>query len=176
MIFLYVILLLVAAEIIYMMLAKRFNLIEIKDEEIGAKARRPLKGSGIVFWVAALLYAIFNPVELSWWFWGITLVAIVGFWDDTQSAGTWIRLILHCSATILSYDWDFGEITWWNMAVVYVVFIGILAFKFMDGVHGMTGLYAIGVISHVIYQSIPGAVRGRGFLACLSCCQRILSF
>lgn len=155
MIFLYVILLLVAAEIIYMVLAKRFNLIEIKDEEIGAKARRPLKGSGIVFWVAALLYAIFNPVELSWWFLGgITLVAIVGFWDDAQNAGTWIRLILHLVAATIAFQMTgiFGEITWWNMTVVYVVFIGILyAFKFMDGVHGMTGLYALSVLFPMLY-------------------------
>lgn len=77
MMYLYVILLLVAAEILYLLLAKRYNFTDVKNDELGDHPRRALKGAGIVFWVAALLYAIFNPGESSWWFLaGITLVAI----------------------------------------------------------------------------------------------------
>lgn len=155
MIYLYVILLLVAAEILYLLLAKRFNVIDGKNEEIGASPRRVLKGAGIVFWVAAVLYAIFNPGEPSWWFLGgISLVALVGFWDDTRNAGTWIRLFLHLAAASIAFHLTgvFMEITWWNMVVAYVAFIGILySFKFMDGVHGMTGLYSLAVLVPLLY-------------------------
>src|SRR5690554_7780367 len=58
-----VILLLVAAEILYLLLAKKFDFFEVKDDDVGADTRRPLKGAGIVFWIAAVLFVLFNPTD-----------------------------------------------------------------------------------------------------------------
>ena len=154
--YLYVILLLVAAEIIYLLLAKRFDFIAVKKETPGSSnTRQALKGAGIVFWMAALLYAVFNPSELAWWFLaGITLIALVGFWDDAREASTWARLLLHLAAASIAFHVAgvFEGITWWNVAVAYVGFIGMLyAFKFMDHIHGMTGLYALAVLLPLLY-------------------------
>ena len=155
MIYLYVILLLVAAEILYLLLAKKFDFFEVKNDEVGADTRRPLKEAGIVFWIAAVLFALFNPTESAWWFLaGITLIALLGLWDDMKNVPTWVRLFLHLVAASIAFHFTgvFAEITWWNLIVVYLGFIGVLyAFKFMDGIHGMTGLYALAVLLPILY-------------------------
>ncbi len=170
MIYLYVILLLVAAEMLFLLLARRSGFVEVKYREAGADTRKPLKGAGIIFWVAALLYAIFNPSEFAWWFFGgITLVAAVGFWDDARIASTWARLILHLAAASIAFHVTgvFEEITWWNVVVAYVGFIGVLyTFKFMDDAHGMTGLYSLSVLLPLLFiNHYTETLTGEDFLA-----------
>lgn len=163
MIYVIVILLLLAFEFLYIRVAsKRENLFEPAWKETAGGERDgvqkewvTIRGGGIVFWFASLILAIITPGNLTLWFFvGVTLVALVGFIDDYRGASTWLQLILHLVAmTIAFYVANaFQTITWWNILAAYIIFLGVLyAFKFMDDVNGMTGLYSLAVLIPLMY-------------------------
>lgn len=46
----------------------------------------------------------------------------------------------------------FGKFPWWAIALGYIVFMGIVnAYNFMDGINGITGLYALAVLLPIMY-------------------------
>lgn len=157
MIYLLVIVLLFAAELFYFRIADRFNIID-KPNERSSHTQITLRGGGIIYWVAALLYTLFHPSEASWWFLaGITLMAGISFWDDVRSLDQKVRLLFHLMGmTCAFYMVDvFGVYPWWVMVIAYIVFTGIVnAYNFMDGVNGMTGLYTLAVLLPMLYVNI----------------------
>ena len=154
MIYLLVIILLLIAELIYFGIADRYNIID-KPNERSSHTQITLRGGGIIYWVAALLYALFNPSESGWWFLaGITLMAGVSFWDDIKSLGQKIRLLFHLMAMTCAFYLAnvYGVYPWWAIVIGYIVFTGIVnAYNFMDGVNGITGLYTLAVLLPMIY-------------------------
>ena len=154
MIYLLVIALLFIAELIYFRIVDKYNIID-KPNERSSHTQITLRGGGIIYWVAALLYALFNPSQPSWWFFlGITLMAGVSFWDDIKGLGQKIRLLFHLLAMTCAFYLAnvFGMYPWWTIAIGYIVFIGIVnAYNFMDGINGITGLYTLAVLLPMIY-------------------------
>lgn len=154
MIYLLVIILLFLAELIYFRIADKYNIID-KPNERSSHTQITLRGGGIIYWVAALLYVLFNPSENAWWFLlGITLMAGVSFWDDIKSLGQKTRLLFHLMAMTCAFYLAnlFGIYPWWVVVMGYVVFIGIVnAYNFMDGINGITGLYTLAVLIPMIY-------------------------
>lgn len=154
MIYLLVIILLFFAELIYFGIADKYNIID-KPNERSSHTQITLRGGGIIYWVAALLYVLFNPSENGWWFFsGITLMAGVSFWDDIKGLGQKIRLLFHLMAMSCAFYLAnvYGVYPWWAIVIGYVVFTGIVnAYNFMDGVNGITGLYTLAVLLPMIY-------------------------
>jgi UDP-N-acetylmuramyl pentapeptide phosphotransferase/UDP-N-acetylglucosamine-1-phosphate transferase len=154
MIYFIVIVLLFAAELFYFRIADRYNIID-KPNERSSHTQVTLRGGGIIYWVAALLYVLFNPSEAGWWFLaGITLMAGVSFRDDVKGLGQGIRLLFHLMAmTCVFYFTNFfGLYPWWAVVIGYILFIGIVnAYNFMDGINGITGLYTLAVLLPMIY-------------------------
>lgn len=154
MIYLLVIALLFVAELLYFRIADKYNIID-KPNERSSHTRITLRGGGIIYWVAALLYVLFNPSETAGWFLaGITLMAGVSFWDDIKGLGQMIRLLFHLLAMTCAFYLAnvFGVYPWWAIVIGYIVFIGIVnAYNFMDGVNGITGLYTLAILLPMIY-------------------------
>lgn len=154
MIYLLVIALLFVAELLYFRIADKYNIID-KPNERSSHTRITLRGGGIIYWVAALLYVLFNPSETAGWFLaGITLMAGVSFWDDIKGLGQKIRLLFHLLAMTCAFYLAnvFGVYPWWAIVIGYIVFIGIVnAYNFMDGVNGITGLYTLAVLLPMLY-------------------------
>ena len=154
MIYLLVIILLFFAELIYFRIADKYNIID-KPNERSSHTQITLRGGGIIYWVAALLYVLFNPSENGWWFFsGITFMAGVSFWDDIKGLGQKIRLLFHLMAMSCAFYLAnvYGVYLWWAIVIGYVVFTGIVnAYNFMDGVNGITGLYTLAVLLPMIY-------------------------
>lgn len=142
--------LLLAAELFYFRIADRFNIID-KPNERSSHNYITIRGGGIIWWVAALLYLLFHfsPTSL-WFFVGITLIAGVSFVDDVSGLGQKVRLLFHLLAMSCAFYLAgvFGVYPWWAIVIGYVVFIGIVnAYNFMDGINGITGLYSIAVLA-----------------------------
>lgn len=79
MMYLLIIVILFAAELFYFRIADKYNIID-KPNERSSHTRITLRGGGIIYWVAALLYALINPSITAWWFLaGITTMAGVSF-------------------------------------------------------------------------------------------------
>ena len=145
---------LVAAELLYFRLAERYNIID-KPNGRSSHTQITLRGGGIIFWIAAVLYAIFNPSATSGWFlMGMTIISAVSFWDDVKGVNQKVRLAFHLLAMSCAFYMAgvFGMFPWWAIAMEYIVFIGIVnAYNFMDGINGITGLYTLAVLLPMIY-------------------------
>ena len=93
-----VLVLLLAAELFYFRIADRFNIID-KPNERSSYNYITIRGGGIIWWVAALLFLLFHFSSQGLWFFaGITLIAGVSFVDDIMSLGQRVRLLFHLLA------------------------------------------------------------------------------
>jgi len=157
MIYLFLFILLFAAELLYFRIAARFNIID-KPNERSSHNYITIRGGGIIYWVAAFLFLVFNFSPSSLWFFaGITLISIVSFWDDVKELGQKVRLLFHLLAMSCTFYLAgvFGIYPWWAIVIGYVVFIGIVnAYNFMDGINGITGLYSIAVLASLQYMNL----------------------
>ena len=157
MVYLIIFILLFVLELLYFRIANKYNIID-KPNERSSHTQVTLRGGGIIFWVAALLYLIVNfSPNAMWFFAGITLLSIVSFVDDILSLSQRLRLLAHFLAVTCTFVLAnvFNIYHWWVIAVGYIVFIGILnAFNFMDGINGITGLYSISVLASLQYVNL----------------------
>mgnify|MGYP001009148662 FL=1 len=148
---------LIISEFFYFRIADRFNIID-KPNERSSHNYITIRGGGIIWWVAALLYLLFHFSSQGLWFFaGITLIAGVSFVDDIVSLGQRVRLLFHLLAMSCAFYLAgvFGMYPWWAIVIGYIVFIGIVnAYNFMDGINGITGLYSIAVLASLQYVNL----------------------
>jgi len=86
MIYLVLFILLFAAELLYFRIAARFNIID-KPNERSSHNYITIRGGGIIYWVAAFLFLVFNFSPSSLWFFaGITLIASAARTPRTRRA------------------------------------------------------------------------------------------
>lgn len=139
--------------LLYFKVADRFNIID-KPNQRSSHTEITLRGGGVIFWFAALLYFAQNVQANFFFFTGITLVSLVSFWDDIQSLSNKIRISIHfLSITLIFFDLNlFALVPIWTVLVSYVLAIGIInAYNFMDGINGITGLYTLVVMGALLY-------------------------
>lgn len=137
---LFVILLLV--EMIYFKLANKFEIID-KPNLRSSHTQPTIRGGGIIFFIASLMWFFNSDFAYSWFFLGLSLVAIISFIDDVKPQHAIVRFIVHLAAiSLLFYQIQLTWV-WWLMLIAAIVCIGSLnAFNFMDGINGITGIYA----------------------------------
>jgi UDP-N-acetylmuramyl pentapeptide phosphotransferase/UDP-N-acetylglucosamine-1-phosphate transferase len=139
--------------LLYFKVADRFNIID-KPNQRSSHTEITLRGGGIIFWFAALMYFLQHIENNYFFFTGITLVSLVSFWDDIQSLSNKIRISVHFSAiTLIFYDLGlFNLVPIWGVLIAYVLAIGLInAYNFMDGINGITGLYTLVVLGALLY-------------------------
>ena len=145
------------AELLYFRIADNFNIID-KPNERSSHNYITIRGGGVIYWVAALLYLVYNfSTEGLLFFAGISLIAGVSFWDDVQNLGQRVRLLFHLLAMSCAFYLAgvFGGFPWWAIVIGYIVFIGIVnAYNFMDGINGITGLYSLAVLGSLQYVNL----------------------
>ena len=145
------------AELLYFRVADKFNIID-KPNERSSHNYITIRGGGVIYWVAALLYLVFNFTTNGLLFFvGMSLIAGVSFWDDVQNLGQRVRLLFHLLAMSCAFYLAgvFGSFPWWSIIIGYIVFIGIVnAYNFMDGINGITGLYSLAVLGSLQYVNL----------------------
>lgn len=141
------------AILFYFRVAEKFNIID-KPNERSSHTIVTLRGGGIIFWFAALIYFLQHIQYNYFFFTGITLVSLISFWDDIQSLSNKVRIAVHFLAiTLIFYDLSVLE----NFNVVQIILsylfaIAIInAYNFMDGINGITGLYTLVVMGSLLY-------------------------
>lgn len=153
--------LLFIAEYLYFRIADHFNIID-RPNERSSHNYITIRGGGIIYWIAALLYLLFNfSSNALWFFAGISLIAGVSLWDDVLQLGQRVRLLFHILAMSCAFYLAgvFGGCPWWAIVIGYIVFIGIVnAYNFMDGINGITGLYSIAVLASLQYVNLTYGV------------------
>ena len=140
-------------ELLYFKIADRYNIVD-KPNHRSAHTEITLRGGGIIFWFAALLYFAQHLQNNYFFFTGITLVSLVSFWDDIQSLSNKIRISVHFLAiSLIFYDLGvFESVHVIGVLVAYILAIGLInAYNFMDGINGITGLYTLVVMGSLLY-------------------------
>ena len=141
------------AMLIYFKIAKKYNIID----ESGRQSSHnyiTIKGGGIVFWLAGVLFSLlYLPQSLSFLI-GITLICGISFWSDISSLSASVRLIVQFVAVgLILFDLDMYYLfPWWAIVIIYIACVGIInAYNFMDGINGMTGLYSLVILGSLQY-------------------------
>ena len=133
---------LVAAEWGYFKLAYKYTIVD-KPNARSSHSQTTIRGGGIVFPLAVLL--AFALGELSWPIaLAVGLVALVSFIDDMRPLPTLPRFGAQLVAlALLVYQLHLLQEPVWLLLIIGVGLIGwINAFNFMDGINGITVLYA----------------------------------
>jgi len=142
-----------ALEAGYIFLARRFNIID-KPNNRSSHVHHTVRGGGIIFPLAVLLYAVFSTSGFPAFFAGLALVAGISFWDDIKSLSSEVRFTVQ-SVAIMFLLYQCGllnsEVWYWGI-LLYVCGISLLnVYNFMDGINGMTALYSFTVLGGLYY-------------------------
>ncbi len=161
--YLYVFVLLAISSFVYLKLADHFNIID-KPNQRSSHTKVTIRGGGIVFPIAAILYFLWSNFHYPYFIVGLSLIAIVSFIDDTITLPPAIRFPFQIIAIgLVLYELDLLANTnvFW---VLFLVFSGVAFinfFNFMDGINGITGMYAITVFIGAYFLNVEiGAVDG----------------
>lgn len=141
--YLIITLVLITSLVFYFRIADRFNIID-KPNERSSHTTTTIRGGGIVFSLAVLI-AFF----LGYASWVLTLaiilVAVVSFVDDLHPLSQLPRFLIHllASALVVYEVALYGFSLWWIPVVLFFLIGWINIFNFMDGINGITVLYAL---------------------------------
>ncbi|WP_185218505.1 MraY family glycosyltransferase [Sphingobacterium mizutaii] len=146
MIYLVILIILFILEILYFKVADRFNIID-KPNERSSHTLVTLRGGGIIFYFAAIIYFIWSGLNYPWFFLGLTLMSTVSFLDDIFTLSNRIRLIIHFTSVLLmAYELNVFEMPWYFLLITFLIVVGVInAYNFMDGINGITACYSLSV-------------------------------
>ena len=146
-IYIFIILLLGALSYIYLKLAIKFNIID-KPNQRSSHTKITVRGGGIIFPMAILLFHLIYNFTYPYLTLGILLIAIVSFLDDIYTLSSKIRFPFQFIAVfliLLEIGLPYSPIYMYCTALLFGVGI-INMFNFMDGINGITGLYSLSVL------------------------------
>ncbi len=164
-----IVVLLLAAELIYFRIADKFNIID-KPNERSSHSTIVLRGGGVIFAISMIIWFIWQMVWGEWgtvhgylpFMVGLVLICGVSFWDDVQSLPDSVRLVAQFVAMALMF-WSMGIMNWemwWIVPVALVVCVGATnIINFMDGINGITAGYALAMLLPLFLLN-----RGVGFI------------
>ncbi|MBE0390241.1 glycosyltransferase family 4 protein [Flavobacterium sp. PL002] len=145
---------LVAIELLYFKIADKYNIID-KPNSRSSHTSITLRGGGIIFPIALVIafFLGFVSWELTL---AVTMVALVSFIDDIKPLSQLPRFATHVAAVLLVfYDLHLFSEAIWLLPIVFVLLIGwVNAFNFMDGINGITVLYALTAVVSFAYLPI----------------------
>ena len=143
-IFLIAFVIMLGALLAYFRLAAHYNIID-KPNQRSSHTYITVRGGGIVFPVAVVLWFLFFGFENVYMVVGLMAMAVISFIDDVNTLSGKIRIAIHLLAvSLLFYQLAIFSLPWWLVLAAYIFTIGwINAFNFMDGINGIAVLYAL---------------------------------
>ncbi|MCB0443971.1 MAG: UDP-GlcNAc--UDP-phosphate GlcNAc-1-phosphate transferase [Flavobacterium sp.] len=125
---------------IYRVLARRYKIIDNPSKRSSHSAP-VIRGGGIIFYVAVIIFFILSGFKFPYFFLGLTSIAIVSFIDDIYALSPRLRLPFQfIGVVLLLMEIGLFENPYIFLAIIPAVgFINI--YNFMDGINGITVLY-----------------------------------
>ena len=156
--YIFIFVLLLAAELVYFCIADKFNIID-KPNERSSHSTIVLRGGGIIFLIGAWVWSAFFGFDYPWFLAGLTLVAGVSFVDDIRSLPDSVRLVAQFAAAAMAF-YQLGILhwsMWWIVLVALIVYVGATnVINFMDGINGITAGYSLAVLLPLMAVNIDG--------------------
>lgn len=136
----------------YFKLADKYNIIDQPNER-SSHTVITIRGGGIIFPISIVLWSLFIEGSFSPFVIGLCLISIISFLDDWKILSNKLRISIHLvSVSLLLYQLGFADYTWLVWAIGFILIIGwINAFNFMDGINGISVLYALSVLVSCYY-------------------------
>lgn len=141
----------ISIELIYFKIADKYNIID-KPNSRSSHTAVTLRGGGILFPIALITAYFLRYVSLEITV-AVALVAIISFIDDVKPLSQFPRFLSHIIAVgLVFYDLNMFSQALWLIPIIFLVMIGwVNAFNFMDGINGITVLYALIAIASFAY-------------------------
>ena len=134
---------LLALELLYFVVARRFHVVDRPNERSSHK-KVTLRGAGVVFYLAVLLYSLTHGMAFYHFLIGASLLAVVCYADDVRDVPSWLRMLTQLAALIVAFYIPVQGIELWKILLIIIVFTGILnIFNFLDGINGMLAAYSL---------------------------------
>lgn len=135
---------LTALLLLYIRIAEHFNIID-KPNERSSHSHATIRGGGIIFLLAALIWFFFYGFLQAWMIAGLALLAVVSFLDDLFSLAGWIRLLAQALAVgLILFQPEFPTLPWYFLVPAFIIAVGwINGFNFMDGINAITPFYSL---------------------------------
>jgi UDP-GlcNAc:undecaprenyl-phosphate GlcNAc-1-phosphate transferase len=151
-VYIFLFFLLLFLELCYFNIGTRFNIIDQPNHR-SSHSKIVLRGGGIIFPIALLIYPIIFRYEYPYFLAGLLLISIISFADDIKPVSSKLRVIFHLvSVALLFCQLQLYNlpIYWIILAVIFVIG-SINAINFMDGINGITGAYALITMVTLLY-------------------------
>ncbi len=135
---------------IYIKIADKFNIID-KPNNRSSHSKITVRGGGIIFPVAVLIWFIWYGFHYPMFFAGLVMISLVSFIDDISPLSSKIRLTIQIGSILFLFsELGFYLFPWWAWIIFLIITAGIInAFNFMDGINGITGGYSLSVLSGI---------------------------
>jgi UDP-N-acetylmuramyl pentapeptide phosphotransferase/UDP-N-acetylglucosamine-1-phosphate transferase len=146
---------LVVLSFIYLKLAVKYRIID-KPNERSSHTKVTVRGGGIIFPIAILLFFFFNDYQYPYFVLGIFLISVVSFLDDIYTLSSKVRFPFQFLVVFLILYQVGFPLSPLYLTVLYVVIgIGIInMLNFMDGINGITGIYSLAVLSGLFFINV----------------------
>jgi UDP-N-acetylmuramyl pentapeptide phosphotransferase/UDP-N-acetylglucosamine-1-phosphate transferase len=160
----------IGIELIYFKIADHYNIID-KPNNRSSHTSITLRGGGIIFPIAILTACLLGYVSAAVTV-AVILVAAVSFIDDIKPLSQLPRFASHAIAiALVFYDLNLFSQALWLLPIVFILLIGwVNAFNFMDGINGITVLYAFVAIASFSFLEINQESLPLLITMGLSCC------
>lgn len=139
--------LLLLAELAYFRIADKFNIID-KPNQRSSHSIPTIRGGGIIFLLAVVLFSVLNNWPYPYLIAGVTIAGIVSFLDDIKSLSSSVRFTSHIVAVIcLFIQLTTEPLPVWVYIVGGIIAIGsINMYNFMDGINSITSFYSLSIL------------------------------
>jgi UDP-GlcNAc:undecaprenyl-phosphate GlcNAc-1-phosphate transferase len=138
------IIILFATELLYFKIADHYNIID-KPNHRSSHTKITIRGGGVIFTVALLIYSFYAGLNYPWFLLGLLLISLISFIDDISELSSKIRILFHLVAVaLLFYQTGMFALPVYLILLALVFVIGTInAINFMDGINGITGGYGL---------------------------------
>ncbi len=158
-IYIIIVVLLIATELLYFKIADYFNIID-KPNERSSHSTIVLRGGGIIFTISMIVWAVMMGLGMIQgaehsimgylpFLGGLLLISGISFIDDIHSLPDKVRLVGQFVAMLLMF-WSMGIMNWeywWLLPFALFFSIGATnIINFMDGINGITAAYGLAML------------------------------
>jgi UDP-N-acetylmuramyl pentapeptide phosphotransferase/UDP-N-acetylglucosamine-1-phosphate transferase len=139
---------LIFSAIIYIKLAQKYNIVDNPNFR-SSHTVPTIRGGGILFYVAVVLFFIVSNFKYPYFFVSISTIALVSFVDDIKTLSAKVRLPFQFFAiALVMFQVGLFECSMLLIIPLLIVGVGFInIYNFMDGINGITGLYSLVVLS-----------------------------
>ncbi|GGH74495.1 MraY family glycosyltransferase [Phaeocystidibacter marisrubri] len=152
----------VLLEMLYIWIAPRIGIVDVPSGR-SSHSTLTIRGGGIIFPISIFIGLIVSQNSsvmdhAAWVVSGLFTISVISFIDDKYTIKPLSRLVVHIlSVVLLLWGMGFDSQPWYLWLAALVLIIGwINAFNFMDGINGITALYALSIIVPALFLYSSG--------------------